>query len=361
MPPGPGVPDPSPRIAAVPAGHPYARAVRPPGHVLLPDPPVPGAPPGRWWPPVALQPSWLRANADAFDVLHVHFGTEHGTPEALAGALAVARDLGRPVVHTVHDLEHPHLDDQAAHRERTAVLVDAADALLTLTDVAADEIRRRHGREALVVPHPQLVPDAWFGRADALRRARPAGGPRVAVHVRGLRANVRPGPWLVPLADAVAGLGGTTTVLVNDDVRPGTAAGDALAGLRRAVRGTAVRVVVRPRPDDDALAAELAGVDVSVLPYAHGTHSGWLESCWDLGVRVLTPALGAFADQHREPWAVAAFDPALPGAAADALGRLLHAGPVADAGARLAARHEVLRRNHAAHAAVYAGVLRGAG
>lgn len=351
------MPDASPRIAAVPAGHPYVRAVVPPGHVLLPDPSVPGAPPGRWWPPVALQPSWLRANAGAFDVLHVHFGTEHAGPGALGEALAAARDLGRPVVHTVHDLEHPHLEDQAAHLERTAVLIDAADALLTLTDVAAGEVRRRHGRDPVVVPHPQIVPDGWFARADDARLARPPGGPRVAVHVRGLRANVRPGPWIGPLADDVADLGGTTTVLVNDDVRPGTAAGAAFDDLRDAVGGTPARLVVRPRPDDDGLAAELAGFDVSVLPYAHGTHSGWLECCWDLGVRVLAPALGAFADQHREPWAVRTFDPGRPSTVGEALRVLLDAGPVAGAARRLAARRDVLRRNHEAHAALYARLL----
>lgn len=352
------MPDAVARIAAVPAGHPYVRAIRPPGHVLLPDPPVPGASAGRWWPPPALDPSWLRANADRFDVLHVHFGTEHVGPAELATALEAVHELGRPVVHTVHDLEHPHLDDQAAHHERTAVLVDAADALLTLTGAAGDEVLRRFGRQPCVVAHPQIVPDAWFARADRRRRARPAAGPRVAVHVRSLRANVRPGAWLVPLADAVARRGGTTTVVVNDDVRPGTPAGAALDELRALVGSGSARMVVRARPDDDALATELSGFDVSVLPYAHGTHSGWLECCWDLGVRVLAPALGAFADQHRDPWALRSFDPARPGTVADALAEVLAAGPVAGAADRLAERRRVLRRNHELHAAAYARVLR---
>jgi hypothetical protein len=39
---------------------------------------------------------------------------------------------------------------------------------------------------------------------------------------------------------------------------------------------------------------------VCVLPYAHGTHSGWLELCWDLGVPVAAPAVGHYGDQHRD-------------------------------------------------------------
>ena len=34
---------------------------------------------------------------------------------------------------------------------------------------------------------------------------------------------------------------------------------------------------------DDALWDYLAVLDVSVLPYRFGTHSGWLEACRDLG------------------------------------------------------------------------------
>ena len=34
-----------------------------------------------------------------------------------------------------------------------------------------------------------------------------------------------------------------------------------------------------------------------VLPYRFGTHSGWIELCRDLGVHVLAPDCGHYADQ----------------------------------------------------------------
>lgn len=349
--------DPVVRVAAVPAGHPYVRGVAVPGHELLPDPPVPGAPPGQWWPPVVLSADWLRENAARFDLVHVHFGTESLGVPRLRDALAALRELGRPLVHTAHDLEHPHLDDQAHHRLQLAMLVGEAAELLTLTDHAAAELQRRHGRAATVVPHPQMAPDAWFARADAARRARTSDVPRVGIHLRSLRANVRPGAWIAGLAGAVADRGARLRAFVNDDVGPGTPAGRALAALRSALEGVPVDLVARPRPDDDGLAAELADLDVSVLPYAHGTHSGWLELCWDLGVRTLSPAVGAIADQHHEPWALRTFDPADPASIAPALGRLLAAPAPPPAAARLAERRRVAERNRAAHAAAYARAL----
>jgi 2-oxoglutarate dehydrogenase E1 component len=49
--------------------------------------------------------------------------------------------------------------------------------------------------------------------------------------------------------------------------------------------------------DDDALWDYLASLDVSVLPYRFGTHSGWLEACRDLGTAVVAPTCGHYADQ----------------------------------------------------------------
>ena len=69
-------------VQMVPSDHPYCRNVlppdRPPLYTVLPDPPVPGAPAGQWWPPRALDADWLRDHAP--DVLHVHFGFDSYAP-----------------------------------------------------------------------------------------------------------------------------------------------------------------------------------------------------------------------------------------------------------------------------------------
>ena len=41
-----------------------------------------------------------------------------------------------------------------------------------------------------------------------------------------------------------------------------------------------------------------AALDVSVLPYRFGTHSGWLEACFDLGTAVVAPSCGFYAEQR---------------------------------------------------------------
>src|SRR5206468_2013009 len=49
---------------------------------------------------------------------------------------------------------------------------------------------------------------------------------------------------------------------------------------------------------DEELWAYLENLDVSVLPYRFGTHSGWLEACHDLGTTVIAPSCGYFAEQR---------------------------------------------------------------
>ena len=48
---------------------------------------------------------------------------------------------------------------------------------------------------------------------------------------------------------------------------------------------------------DEDLWAYLASLDLSVLPYTFGTHSGWLEACRDLQTTVLAPSCGYYAEQ----------------------------------------------------------------
>ena len=49
---------------------------------------------------------------------------------------------------------------------------------------------------------------------------------------------------------------------------------------------------------DEQLWSYLESLDVSVLPYRFGTHSGWLEACHDLGTTVIAPSCGYFGAQR---------------------------------------------------------------
>ncbi|WP_083652831.1 hypothetical protein [Serinicoccus sp. CNJ-927] len=130
------------RVRQIPAGHAYVAALLPvrpdprtePAVVHLPDPPVPGAPPGQWWPHPALDPAWLREHAGEQDLVHVHFGLEGQDTARLRTWLEMLREQRLPLVHTVHDLDHPQLRDQRRHREHLELLVEHAAGLLTLTE-----------------------------------------------------------------------------------------------------------------------------------------------------------------------------------------------------------------------------------
>lgn len=293
------------RVASVPSGHVYVRHLAPedgpaPYRLPDPDPSRPDRPAGAtWWPPVMLDPEWA-AGAD-FDLFHLHFGFDACEPARLRELVEVLRARRAPFVYTVHDLRNPHHVDRAAHDAHLDVLVPAADALITLTRGAADEIARRWGREALVVPHPHVVDLPTMARLQRERAARPGTPFRVGVHVKSLRASMDPLailPTLVEtvgaLPDAVLQVNAHRDVLDDDGARRD----DALARYlhEEAARGR-LELRVHDYLSDDDLWAYLASLDVSVLPYRFGTHSGWLEACRDLGTTVVAPTCGHFADQ----------------------------------------------------------------
>ena len=277
-------------VASVPASHPYVQSVTDTTRVtLLPDPvPLGATLPGQWWPPRLLDPEYLRRNAGTFDALHVHFGFEAISVDALLDVVEILDQNGVPLVLTVHDLHNPHFADPTLHLAQLDVLVPAAAVVVTLTYGAAAEIRRRWGRDAVVLPHPHVLP------IDAVGAARPSRhDPVVAVHGKGLRANIRPWPILDALLDG--DLPGHRLRLDLDD---GAMAIQGSADRVDRYRRAGVDVRVHPRFSDTELIGYLTEVDVAVLPYVFGTHSGWVEAFHDAGTTVLTPDCGYFTEQH---------------------------------------------------------------
>ncbi|WP_229733015.1 hypothetical protein [Conyzicola nivalis] len=309
---------------------------------VLGDPRPEGAPAGQWWPPVALDPHWIDAHAADADILHIHFGTESFTPERLQATIDAAHDAGWPVVFTVHDLVHPQLVDQDGYQRQLDVLVPGADALLTLTPGAAVEIARRWDRRAEVVAHPALLDTP----PRAPRRARGDKAFRVGMHLKDLRSNIAAEQMVGALDAALdrlaaGGLDAVGEVRMHRRVRD-TRVRDRVRELCR--RSDRITLVEHDRLGDDDLAAALAALDACVLPYGYGTHSGWLELCWDLGVPVAAPSTGYYADQHAHP-SVASFTAGAGGEAlATTLGQLADSPGSTRAGTR--ARAEQLRQRH---------------
>ena len=279
----------------MPASHPYVRAVTDELSVdLRPDPSPPGAAPGQWWPPQVLLPAWLEAHAGEIDLVHLHFGSESYSADELAATVDTLQRLELPLVYTVHDLENPQLSAQEPHRAALAVLIAGANELITLTPSTAAEVERDYGRASDVIAHPTLVED------DALPLGRPSTTTRVGVHLRDLRPNIDGVATTATLVRAVAdlrahGAAVEAVVRLNENVRDADAAAS-IDALARTADG--VRLERAARLDDDALAAWIADLDVCLLPYTHGTHSGWAELCYDLAVPVVGTRVGHIAAQH---------------------------------------------------------------
>ncbi|MCC9174755.1 glycosyltransferase [Arthrobacter sp. zg-Y179] len=299
------------RVASVPHSQVYIRhtgAV--PGErnpvVRLPDPDPrnPGqSTEATWWPPVMLDAGWIRQNADSFDLMHIHFGFDAISPQDLQAVTDELKAQGKPLVYTVHDLRNPHHLTPEAHDAQLNVLISAADALITLTPGAAAVVERRWGRRPQVLPHPHVVDLEELERRQALRLA---AGPReefrVGVHLKSLRPNMMEGAVLPDLLDAVEQLPGAV-LQVNGHPDILTPGGDKYRPelhrwLAEAAAAGRLELQVRDYFDEPRLWDYLSSLDVSVLPYRFGTHSGWLEACTDLGTAVLAPSCGFYAQQR---------------------------------------------------------------
>ncbi|MBC9734775.1 glycosyltransferase [Nocardioides sp. zg-578] len=291
-------------VASVPSGHVYVRHLAPEAGSSprrLPDPKPLGQPADSqvWWPPAMLEPSWARSHD--FDLLHLHFGFDARSPEDLAALVRALRETGRPLVQTVHDLRNPHHEDRTLHDAQLDVLVPAATELVTLTEGAAAEIERRWGRTATVVPHPHVVDLRTMAVAQDVRARRRTDDLRVGLHVKSLRAGMAPMTILPTLVETVAALpGAVLQVDAHHDVmdEDGPRRDDRLATYLRGLEADGlVDLRVHDYFSDAELWAYLSSLDVSVLPYRFGTHSGWLEACRDLGTTVVAPTCGYYADQ----------------------------------------------------------------
>ncbi|MFD6288323.1 glycosyltransferase family 1 protein [Streptomyces sp. NPDC060205] len=291
------------RVASVPAGHVYVRhCADVEGRdevVRLADPRPNGAPSTAqgWWPPVMLDPAWVSAHHDEFDVFHLHFGFDAQGPVALGDLVAALRRHGKPLVYTVHDLRNPHHPDPAPHRAALDVLVPAADRLVTLTPGAAAEIKKRWNREASVLPHPHVVEPQRIARPRSPRQ-----GFRVGVHAKSLRPNMAVLPVVRVLGETLAELPGAELVVnIHHEVGDPSAhayAPQVLTELEALAGRGLLTLRMHDYFDDEQLWDYLTDLDLSVLPYTFGTHSGWLEACHDLGTPVAAPDCGFYAQQR---------------------------------------------------------------
>ena len=240
------------------------------------------------------------------DVAHVHFGYDYLAPDSTDDVVQHLVGVDVPMVLTVHDIVYPSDDDQQPHRGHTGTLVESANTVVTLTDVAARELWVRWGVQPLVIPHPRLLSEEEISAAvRGSKHLRSTGSAVVGVLLERMGENIEGPELLDQLASAASGRSGAELrILVEAQAWRDACGEDSESGghhrvAELAAEGdwAAVRLVRYESLDLSSLLAEVAALDVCVLPYRFATHSTWLELCRDLGVAPVFPAVGCLRDQ----------------------------------------------------------------
>ena len=190
------------------------------------------------------------------------------------------------------------------HTAHLDVLIPAATEIITLTPAPRPPSRpvgpagRGHPTPPRGTPRPTA----------AASPRQPAGGREfvIGVHAKNLRANIDPLPVLVAL-DAAPCADLPDTIVQGGSAprghvpRRAQGASSFENGCSPRHGDPQWRISVHPMFTDDELWAYLGSLDLCVLPYRFGTHSGWLEACVDLGTGALVPDIGYYAEQHGHP------------------------------------------------------------
>lgn len=272
------------RVLSIPQDNAYVRAACPPE--LMASVELSGHEARGWELHPAFTPGWLRRHRAEFDVVHLHFGFERVSIKQLSGWLAELSGQGIPLVFTVHDLVNPHLLAQSHHQAQLRLLIGAADRVITLTPGAAGAIAEQFGRAVEIIAHPGLLHPATHRDPPPYRL--------VGLYLK-QRAQV-----VDPEAVVLAALRGANRcgALLRVDAHP-----EMLASLRQtSILAAAGRLDLRVTAylDDEAFGDYLGSLNVSVLPYRFGTHSGWLEACRDVGTTVVAPDCGYYRQQWEQ-------------------------------------------------------------
>jgi Glycosyltransferase Family 4 len=245
--------------------------------------------PGAASPGAAFTPTWLRAHLDTIDVVHVQGVHPQHSPRLIAEAAAVVRRSGTPLVVTGYHLTDPTGTDPRRYAAQLDALVPAADAVVTLTPSAAAEMRDRWGVEPLVLPHPHAVDFVRMRRERSARSDRL----RVGLHLAALQLAIDPLLLVDALTRAARDVDGVQLAVHAHEtvLDPGssTYAADTVQQVERLVRDAGGSLQLHRPYSDAQLWDHLFGLDVSVLPGLHGSHSIWPEACADLGTGALLP------------------------------------------------------------------------
>jgi len=234
-------------------------------------------------------PSW-----SDFDVLHLHTVefTDADTLDRLGHA---AKQAGKRLVFTMHELRPNIESDVSAFDDKTRRITAMADKVLTLSEVALQMGSEQFGipkDKMLVVPHGQPFAQLVTGTPSPGVRGIAAYGAmrthrQYANLVRAWKAyDVATRP---PLQLWIRSVAEFDENFYKDDLTELRKAADEEPDFKLRIRPTFI-------PTDE-LTDWLKPVDTLALPYDDITHSGQLELGLDLGLKVIAPDIATLRSQ----------------------------------------------------------------
>lgn len=252
--------------------------------------------------PAVLDRHWLNRHLAEVDIVHLHGLPAWLDPQEVAATADTIRAAGTPLVVTGYHLSDPTGRSGPRYGYQLDQLIPRADAVVTLTEPAAAEMRRRWGVDPVVLPHPHAVDFVRMRQARPPRR----GEFLIGMHLAGLNLPVDPVLLTDALTRAVSRLQShhpEVRLVVHAHASaadPGATgyAPRAVRLLNELVRGCGGRLRMHRPFTESQLWDHLLSLDLSVMPGLFGSHSIWPEACADLGTQALLPARTPAAAQQ---------------------------------------------------------------
>lgn len=273
-----------------------------------------------------LTESWLRANRQRVDVLHLNWphymyhaaGLEERVERAaeLIGNLTLARALGYKIVWTVHNL-YPHDSGHfALDRLVRLSLTHMATAIIAHCDYARQQVQQhfRRSDNVFVIPHGHFI-DAYpntLSRAEARRQLGLVNQQFVYLFF----GNVRFYKGLEQLLEVFHSLPGENLRLLLA-AKVYSDYGEQLVGRARQIDP---RILVHPSSffANEEFQRFFNAADVGVFPFVNVLTSGSAITALSFGLPVITPAVGCLSELIDEEVGIL-YDPQQPAALKEAM------------------------------------------
>jgi len=281
------------RVLHVPGRTPYARKLLPEGAVIVNQTRI-----GSRAVPRDATFAWIEAQdaMDFFDVLHVQ-SLEFASVESIRCVLERCGREKKGIVAAIHETEPLFPERGTDFPARVRLISELASCIVTLTTSARRDIMERYGipeSKLRVVPHGPVLP-----LSHPLWRAQPGRNSRCTI---GMFGGFRPNrSFLAGAVNALYGLSSAEILvrLLTRGLNPVELAPGSEVWQFASLAATDPRLVLEllPFPSDDEIASFVHSLDILLLPYLYGTHSGQLELAMDLGVPVVIPDIGCYRAQ----------------------------------------------------------------